>query len=114
MTETEYLWAWVAYFSGSMIAFAVFWWWTRAIAWSGLRRLLRLSLLVVIALPWAVQGHDQFMAPAWLVAGAETLLNGPQAFWRAGLALLLALALTAVISLCIDVIVWWRGRARAA
>jgi len=109
MTENEYFWAWTAYLTAFAFAYAVFWYVTRSF-WAELRQLLRVIVPVFFLVPWRTDTEHSFLSPAWLVSAADALLYEPKAFWRAGLALVLALCLALILSTGWSIFKWFRYR----
>lgn len=110
MTQTEYYWAWLAYAGGSAVFFAVFLWWTRRIPSLEVKVLLRTVIAVITVIPWRIDPDYDFLGPAWIISIADALLDGPQAFWRAGLAVVLALIVCLILSTIIFIALWLRHR----
>lgn len=60
--------------------------------------MLRAVALVTLLLPWTSEKNSDYMSPAWLVSALEGTFDGGDAFWRAGLPLLVSLILTLLLS----------------
>ena len=113
MSENEYFLAWAYYAAGASVFFAVFWFWTRNFLWSEVRQLMRVMLAVILIVPWYTDTTQSYLSPAWLVSVAEALLNGPEAFWRAGRPLVIALIAAFGLSTIYALISWYlRSRRR--
>jgi len=110
MTENEYMWAWVIYLAAVAVLYAVFWYFTGKIRWSEPKQLLRVVLPVFLLVPWISDPQYDFLAPAWIISVSDMLLNGVDAFWRAGLALVLALIITVLASSIVSIVLWLRSR----
>jgi len=112
MTDSEYIWAWAIYLSAAGVFYAIFWYFTSKLPLKELRQLLRILLAVLLLVPWVANPDYEFLAPAWIVSISDMLLYGPDAFWRAGLALVLALILAVLISSVVAISLWFRARKR--
>lgn len=110
MTANEYLWAWVFYVGAALAFYAVFWYWIRRSLWTEARQLLRVLLLVVLAVPWYTDPQQSYLSPAWLISIADLLLDGPNAFWRAGMPLVLGLIAGLVLSTLYSTFRWLQSR----
>lgn len=90
-TQAEYMNGWLVYGLAAIVGLGCWWYLLTTIP----GRFLRLPLLGLMAglllMPWFSAEDSQFLAPAWLIAGSEGLFDGPDAFWRAGKPLLIAL-----------------------
>ncbi len=113
MTESEYFYAWVAYLAAAVVFWGLFWYLTRKIAWAPLRNFLRMVLGVVLLVPWTTDKTHDVLSPAWIVSAGDALIHGPTEFWRAGLALVLALLVGTVGLILFYAIAYWRARGRA-
>lgn len=114
MTEQSYMWAWIYYVLGASVFFVVFWYWTRNFLWSEARQLIRVLLAVLLSVPWTTSASEHYLSPAWLISIAEMLLDGPKAFWRAGLPLVLALFLAVLLSTLYASYRWYSQRKSSA
>ncbi len=114
MTEQEYYFAWLAYLFGGALAYLCFWRFTAALRWVEARQLLRLLAFVFLAVPWQTNAGEAYLSPAWFVAFADTLMYGPEAFWRAGMGLIVAMTLTVLGSLLVGLLRWGLFRRRSA
>lgn len=110
MTENEYIIAWLFYIFGAGVFFSIFWYWTRKFLWSEARQLIRIVLAVILFVPWYTDDTEQYLSPAWLVSIAEALLDGGQAFWRAGLPLVVTLVFTVFLSTLYSTTRWYLAR----
>lgn len=91
-TQQEYLYGWLFYLLGVAIVLLAGWMMTAPIKWKALKLTLRLSAVVIFLLPWYANDDMGYLAPAWIIAGFEGVFDGPDAFWRAGRPLLIALS----------------------
>ena len=110
MSSNEYILAWVAYLGSFAVCYAVFWYFTSKLPWRELRQLLRVLVAVFFLVPWTTDTTHSFLSPAWLVSISDSLLFGSKAFWRAGLALVLALILAVLVSAGVSIFLWLRHR----
>lgn len=110
MTQNEYMLAWVVYLSGFAVFFAIFWYVTSKLPSGELRQLLRVIVAVFFLVPWTTDTTHSFLSPAWIVSISDALLNGSKAFWRAGLALVLASIVAVLLSMSVSLILWFRSR----
>ncbi len=97
-TQEEYIWAWLFYLLGCALSLAVFWVMTRKIKWVEVRAVLRICATVVVLVPWYSDTEGTYLSPAWIVSLLEGIFEGPDAFWRAGTPLIVALILTLILS----------------
>lgn len=91
MDESQYLLVWAGYLVGALGCFLVWLRMTRNVRWLWLRRLLQMSAVAVLFTPWSVRMGEDELAPALMVSLFDSLLQGPEAFFRAGTPLLLML-----------------------
>lgn len=91
-TQQEYLYGWLFYLLGVVIILGCGWWLTSAIRFKELRQWLRVSAVVTFLVPWYASADLEYFAPAWLIAAFEGIFESPEAFWRAGMPWLCALA----------------------
>ncbi len=109
-TQQEYMWAWGAYLLGAAVCLGVFWVMTRKIPWSELRNGLRIMAAVFMLVPWYSDATGGYLAPAWIASVLEVLFDGPEAFWRAGTPLIIALVAVLLISTSVHLFLWFRNR----
>lgn len=117
-THEEYVKAWLFYLFGATL-FMVGWWFITAhIKWREPKLVLRVMAAVFFLLPWktgqTLEEGAEYLSPAWIVAIFEALLEGPEAFWRAGTPLLLSLMSAVIISSLIYVGFWFLARRSAS
>ncbi len=98
-TQEEYLWGWFYYLLGASLIMACFWFLTKPIKWSEPKAVLRLVVGVFLFFPWYSDNQHQYLSPAWIVSLIEFLFEGTNAFWRAGLPLLMAVFFILLLSL---------------
>ncbi len=103
-TQEEYLYGWAIYFVGVIIVMGCGWVLTSFIPNKETRHLLRVIAGVTFLMPWYASEELSFLAPAWIVAGFEGLVDGGEAFWRAGGPLCIALAIAIAVSLAYQLI----------
>ena len=104
-TPEEYFKAWLMYLGGVVLMMACWWYLTHFFRWRELRQLCRVVVGVVLVVPWYTDVTGSYMAPAFIIATVDALTVGPEAFWRAGTPLLIALIVAVVLSLA-----WHRWR----
>ena len=80
----EYIFSWFFYLSATAGLFLVVWRITRNISWHYIRQLLRLSIVVFLLTPYAVNESSHYLAPAWTIAGLDMVFSEVGNFWRAG------------------------------
>lgn len=102
-TQAEYVYGWVFYLLGVAILMACGWWLTRSMRSADLRQLLRLGVLVFLLIPWYAAPEMSYLAPAWIIAGFEGLVDGGAAFWRAGGPLLSGVGIALGLCLCAQI-----------
>ena len=112
MTDSEYMWAWIVYLGAAASFLGIFWFWTRKIAWSEFKQILRLIVAVVLLVPWYTDIQNETLSPAWLVSVGDALLLGPDAAWRAGLVLVVTLVVALILSTVFYLVLWLKGRSR--
>lgn len=110
MTEQEYLWAWLAYICGALIFYAWVFYETRGTKWAEFKQIIRIIIAIGLAVPWYTDAQHGFLSPAWLTSVADALLKGPEAFWRAGLPLVLSLVIAIIVSCIYQLFRWYRQR----
>lgn len=110
MIDTEYYWVWGAYLLASLLFTALLWYWTKALPWVELRRMIRILAIVAMFVPWYADGSHSVLAPAWMVGFGDLLTEGPEAFWRSGRVLLIAIITSMVLSTSYHIIAWYRAR----
>ncbi|RDH43500.1 hypothetical protein [Zooshikella ganghwensis] len=96
MDATHYLYAWMIYLASAAGCFLVWYRMTR-ICWRWLRWFLRGFALVLLFTPWYVNVEQDYLGPAFLIAGFDGLTLGLEAIMRAGHVLLAALAVMIVL-----------------
>lgn len=110
-TEEEYVKAWMFYTLGAAILLSAWWFATVKLPWRELKLTLRLGAAVFFLFPWSTgpvgSEGEGYLSPAWIIVAFETLLDGTQAFWRAGGPLLTALAISILVSLGYYVAQWF-------
>ena len=62
-----------------------------------LRRALRVSMAVLLFMPWYSYADQDYLAPAFLIAAFEALVRGSELWTRAGIPLLASM-LSAIIA----------------
>lgn len=112
-TQEEYMWAWFFYLLGAFMFIGVLWYLTGKIKRHEPKYLLRILTSVFLVVPWYSEAHEGYLSPAWLVSLIEGIFEGPDAFWRAGTPLIVAL-ITALIMSCLFYILLWYRRRRFA
>ena len=103
----EYLMAWLSYLTGVVILVGCFWYITAGIRSVDLRYVLRVLVATLLLTPWYVDQQASTLAPAWLMAGFEALTGGIDNFWRAGLPLVVSLALVVSLSTLFFIARWF-------
>lgn len=88
MTTTSYLIAWLFYLLGCGAGCAVFWRMTRPLPWSLVKHYSRLSVVIILLVPFSIEPGSGYYAPALMIACLEGLFEEALPFSRAGLPLL--------------------------
>ncbi len=116
MDFSPYLLTWAGYLVGALGCLLVWLRMTRNLGWAGTRRFLQLAAAALLLTPWTVASERSELAPALMVALFDSLQLGPQAFWRAGIALLWALVLAGGLTACYQALIALgrRGQPEAA
>lgn len=108
--ENDYHVAWLSYFGGFVLFFAVLWYITRNLPWLPLRYSLRLLAAAFFLTPWYTDAEREFLSPAWLMTMFEGVFEDD--FERAGLPLALSMTLSLILLLATFALIWYlRGRA---
>jgi len=103
--ENYQTWSWAIYALSALLVMLVTFRITRN--WNtGVKAFLRVTILVLMAVPWYVDGTQGVMAPAFTISVFEGLTSGGNQWMRAGLPLLSVL----VISYFVLVIGLWISR----
>lgn len=98
-TQEEYLYGWMFYLLGVIIILGCGWWLTASIRFKELRQLVRLVAVVTFLVPWYASPEMDYLAPAWLIATFEGIFESGEAFWRAGIPWLSALAVAITVTI---------------
>ncbi len=101
-TAEEYLTGWLIYLSGAICALVVWWFMTKKIPYKTPRNILRLCVTVVLIMPYPVAYQDPHLAPAFFTSMLEGVFIKDQGFARAGVPVLLAMAISIALYLLID------------
>lgn len=109
-TQADYLYGWLIYLVGVAIVMGCGWVITARIPNKETRHLLRLFAGVVLVMPWYAAEGLNYLAPAWIIAGFEGLIDGKGGFWRAGAPLLITLVLALIVSIGIQLVLRIRNR----
>ncbi|MBX2858320.1 MAG: hypothetical protein KTR17_06635 [Cellvibrionaceae bacterium] len=108
--ENDYLVAWLWYFGGFAIFFAVLWYITRNLPWLLLRYGLRLLIAVFFLTPWYSSAEREFLSPAWLMSLFEGVFDSN--FERAGVPLVISMVLSLLLLVAVfGLFRYLRGRA---
>ena len=110
MTQNEYLIAWLVYLGSFSVCYAIFWYFLSKLPWREFKQLLLVLVAVFFLVPWTTDTTHGFLSPAWMVSISDSLLSGPKAFWRAGLALVMALIIAVFLSTAVSIYLWLRSR----
>ncbi|WP_188150697.1 hypothetical protein [Teredinibacter waterburyi] len=110
MTETEYLYGWGYYLLGAILLIGCWWFLTAKIRATEVRQLLRVIVPVAILTPWYTNAEQPYLSPALLISIVETLVDGGQAFWRAGTPLIFAVLVSLLCSGLYQGIRWYLQR----
>ena len=102
-TASEHLQGWLIYGGGAVLGLLCWWYLLIKLPIRPIRALLFGAMAGVLCMPWPTEQGGQFFAPAWLIAGSDGLFDGPEAFWRAGTPLLMAIAGAAMVALVIQI-----------
>jgi hypothetical protein len=103
LTHEEYLIAWGVYFLAASGLFFAFWQMTRTLPWLFLKRVIRVSVMVVLFMPWFSYSEQDYLAPAYLIAAFEVLAQGSDKWSRAGVPMLSALSLAFVLTIIFSI-----------
>ena len=102
-THEEYLMAWGVYLLAASGLLFAFWQVTRNFPGLFITRVMRVSLLVILFMPWFSYGEQKYLAPAFLVAGFESLAHNSALWVRAGVPLLSALSFAFVLTIIFSI-----------
>tara|TARA_B100000446_G_scaffold52578_4_gene48705 strand:+ start:4366 stop:4755 length:390 start_codon:yes stop_codon:yes gene_type:complete len=94
--------AWCYYLLGAAGLMACFWWLTKGLQSSRLRRSLRVAVAIMLVCPFSVGDGYADMAPAILMMAMETVFEGSEAFLRVGPALFGLTLLGVLLTLALD------------
>lgn len=89
-SEVEYLNGWLAYNVGAIVGLACWFYLIRKLPVKLIKAALFGAMLGLLIMPWPIAEESEYLAPAWIIAGAEGVFEGLEAFWRAGQPMLLA------------------------
>ncbi len=103
LTHEEYLMAWGVYLLAANGLFFAFWQVTHALPWLFLKRVMRVSMMVVLFMPWFSYSEQDYLAPAYLIAAFEALAQGSEFWVRAGVPLLSVLSFAFVLTIIFSV-----------
>lgn len=103
LTHEEYLMAWGVYLLAASGLFFAFWQMTRSLPWLFLKRVIRVSVMVVLFMPWFSYSEQDYLAPAYLITAFEALAQGSELWVRAGVPLLSALSFAFVLTIIFSV-----------
>lgn len=98
-TQSEYLYGWLFYLLGVVLVMGCWWYLTAGIRFRLVRTLLRVLGLIFFLVPWYASSDMDYLAPAWLIAAFEGIVDNDSSFWRAGAPLLSALGVVAVLTI---------------
>lgn len=102
MTETQYLWAWAAYLAGATGCLTSLWFMIRR--WpTRLRRLIMVTIAMLLYLPGLVKPDADYLGPAFLISLFDGLTHGVEAMWRCGKAVALVTPVAALVALFLPV-----------
>ncbi len=113
-TQEEYLWAWFFYLLGAGLFIGVVWYFTGKIKWREPKYVLRILVSVFLVVPWYTEAHEGYLSPAWIISVIEGVFEGPEAFWRAGTPLIVALILALILSSLVSILLWYMQRRRVS
>lgn len=100
-TQEEYFYGWLFYLLGVFIMMSCGVWLTRGLRITWLRQVIRVGFLALFITPWYADPELSYLAPAWIIAGFEGVIDGASAFWRAGTPMLSGIGIA-----LLGVIVW--------
>ena len=69
-----------------------------------LRRVMRVSVAVMLFMPWFSYDGQDYLAPAFLIAAFETLVQGSELWARAGMPLVVVLLTAMSMTILFSVI----------
>lgn len=94
----EYIWAWVFYIVGGLAVLASWWYFTASWKPFEIKWLSRIIPTVLVCVPWTIKADSSYLAPAWFTSAADFLTLGIDAFWRAGLILVVVLVVSILLA----------------
>ena len=109
-SQEEYQTAWFVYIGSSVLVLLCWWWLVSKIPGKEIRHLLRLIPLLILVVPAPTSEEHDFLSPAWFTSIADILMSGTKAFWRAGLPVIVVLAVGILLSFCYFCWRWMRAR----
>lgn len=103
MSQEEYYVGWAYYLVGAALLWLCFWFLTRKISLLWIKTPLRVLVTVLLFMPWYSYENQSYLSPAWTVAILELLFDGLEAFWRAGIPLIIASILAITLPIGFEV-----------
>lgn len=98
-SEGEYINGWLAYSAGVIVGLWCWWYLVYKLPLKYLRPALFGAMAGLLMMPFPTAEGSHFLAPAWIIAGAEGVFEGGEAFWRAGTPMLIAIAVGVVAAI---------------
>ncbi|WP_053981994.1 hypothetical protein [Marinagarivorans algicola] len=103
-SESEYINGWLVYGMGVIIGLWCWWYLMYKLPLKYLRPALFGAMTAMLVMPWPTSDGSAFLAPAWIIAGAEGVFEGVEAFWRAGIPMLIAVAAGTMMGVVLQIL----------
>lgn len=107
--DPAYLFAWLAYLAAALILCGLLWWLCHRLP-AMVSAPLVLVGAVLVLMPWTVTTGSASLAPAWVVALFDGLVQQQAPFSRAGIPL--AVATVMALAAGLGLACWWTRRRR--
>lgn len=107
LTTEDYLTYWAMYLIGALGLLVVWWFITKKIPNKLVKDGLRLSVAVLLLMPFPVLNHEQFWAPAVGMTFLEIIFGQNQSIGRTGIPLLIVWAFSLAFYLLVETL-WSR------
>lgn len=111
-TQQEYYWAWAFYLVGAGLCMLFAWVVSARFRWLWLKFLTRAAVAAFLVTPWTTTEGEKYLTPAWVVSVFETLLDGPEAFWRAGMPLIVAVVAAMILAVLASILLSFASNRR--
>lgn len=103
-SHAEYINGWLVYGLGVFIGLACWYYLIRKLPIKSIKSVLFGVMVGMLTMPWPTKQDGDSLAPAWIIAGAEGIFDGAEAFYRAGVPMLLAMLCGGVVALTVYII----------